>query len=223
MKLFKEKMLTIIIPLLQIAIIIAASILTKEIWYRIIIACTGILFNYFVCAGKRIGFIIGSIYAICYGTMAFFDKIYASAFFMIIIQLPMALISFINWKKNSNNNLQLKRLSAKQLILGGVVTVVSYFAILGILLLLKSSGAGFDAFFLSATLISCILLARYYKEAYIFIMLSGLAGTSLWLYQYIAEGKGLSILILNSFVLFNAIIAIIKNYKKSKSEKVEIE
>lgn len=214
MKLFKEKLFAMIIPILQIIIIIAVSIVANENWYRIVIACTGILFNYLVCYGKRYGFLVGSIYALSYGIMAYFDHIYASAFFMIIIQFPMAIISYINWSKKKESINKLEKLTKHQSFLLSIFVIVSYGVILTVLYLLNSSGAVFDAFFLTASLISCILLAKYYKSAYIFIMISGLAGTLLWLYQLITTSKGSSILVLNSFVLFNAIIGIVKNYKK---------
>lgn len=205
-----------VIPLIEIITIIIVGILVKDLWFRLIISSFGILFNYLVCASKRYGFLIGIIYALAYGVMSIFDMVYASAFFMIIIQAPMAVISFINWKKDKNITGQLKKTSTNQSIFIVVCAIAFYVIICLVLKLINGSGVLFDAFFLTTSLISCILLAKYYRVAYVYIMLSGVGGVGLWLYQFITLGEGITVVLLNAFILINAIIGIVKNYSKKK-------
>ena len=83
----------IILITLQVLIIVLSGILVRDEFYRIIISAAGIAFNFLVCSGKRFGFVVGMLYAVSYGIMSYFDEIYASCVFMLLIQFPSAIIS----------------------------------------------------------------------------------------------------------------------------------
>lgn len=208
----------IILIAVQVFIIVLSGILVQDEFYRIIISAAGIAFNFLVCSGKRFGFVIGMIYALSYGIMSYFDEIYASCVFMLLIQFPSAIISFITWKKQGDNSVKMQRLSNLKRICVALAFISFSIIVYKILKYVNGSGAVFDAFFFSASFISCILLAIKKKEAYFVILLSGLAGTVLWCYQFFQNGTGLSVLLLNFFVLLNSVrgLAANINYKQKQ-------
>lgn len=216
-KIYVLKNTETILMIVQVLIIVLFGILIQDEFYRIIISTAGIAFNFLVCSGKRFGFVIGMLYALSYGIMSYFDEIYASCVFMLLIQFPSAIISFITWKKQGDNFVKMQRLSSPKRICVALAFILFDIIVCKILKYVNGSGAFFDAFFFSASFISCILLAIKKKEAYFVILLSGLAGTVLWCYQLLKNGTGLSVLLLNFFVLLNSIRGLVGNIKTKNS------
>lgn len=206
----------------QAIVIVVVGIVVKDLWYKILISIAGLCFNFLTCQGMRWGFIAGAVYALTNAIMSFTEQIYASAVFMLIIQLPMAIYTFATWKKaQEKEQKQLKKMSKKQLIITIIAFPLSITAIYFILFAIKSNGPIFDAIFFSMTLMSCILLAVYYRSAYVFVCLSGFSGIALWLYQLIANGTGASLLTLYVFVFINSLGAIKAQYFNKKSIKID--
>lgn len=203
----------IILITVQALIIVLSGILVRDEFYRIIISTAGIAFNFLVCSGKRFGFVVGMLYAVSYGIMSYFDEIYASCVFMLLIQFPSAIISFITWNKQEDNSVKMQRVSSLKRVCIALAFIFSVIIAYMLLKHVNGSGAVFDAFFFSASFFSCILLAIKKKEAYFVILLSGLAGTVLWSYQFLKNGTGLSVLLLNFFVLLNSVRGLIGNIK----------
>lgn len=213
----KNQILKTLLLLAQTAAIIAVGIVVNDIWYKIIISLLGLGFNFFTSNGKRFGFLFGCAYALTYSAMAFSERIYASAVFMLLIQLPVAAYSFISWKKSQGKGeIKLKKLTAKQSTVVGILFFASIAGIYFILKAFDSNGPLLDAIFFSITLLSCVLLALYYRSAYLFVALSGVAGTAVWAYQLIVNNTGASVLTLYVFVLINALTAIKQQYSKNE-------
>ena len=183
----------IILITLQVLIIVLSGILVRDEFYRIIISAAGIAFNFLVCSGKRFGFVVGMLYAVSYGIMSYFDEIYASCVFMLLIQFPSAIISFITWNKQEDNSVKMQRVSSLKRIYIALAFIFSFIIAYMLLKYVDGSGAVFDAFFFSASFISCILLAIKKKEAYFVILLSGLAGDGLFCFSFFRKGTGLSV------------------------------
>lgn len=188
----------------EIIVILIAGFVSGDVWYKIIISIAGMAFNFLVSCGKRYGFIVGVCYAAAYAVMSYTENVYASAVFMLFIQLPMGIISFTTWKNSPSGTVKMKRLSLKKRIAVLFAVVITQVFIYIPLNLINSSSPFFDSFFFAASLISCILLAKKKSEAYIIIMLSGIAGTLLWMSQFILNSTGLSVLLLNFFILINS-------------------
>lgn len=206
----------------QVIVITACGISVGDIWYKIVISAAGIIFNFLVSYGKHYGFIIGAFYAMTYGIMSYTENVYASALFMIAVQLPMAIISFVTWKKQNTKEVKMQSLSLKSRLLTFFTLVIIHIIIFLLLSKTNASNSFFDAFFFATSLISCILLAKKKKESYFIIMLSGIAGTLLWLSQFIRTGDGISVLLLNFFVFLNSVKGLIIQSKHSRTYNKEI-
>lgn len=205
----------------QIIVLAVVSAVCKDVWYAIVISCFGVAFNMLTSFRVSYGFLFGVVYAIGSGVIAYFNKIYATFGFMIIMQAPVALYTFISWRKNkSTDGVVLKNLNwSKALILGALmlgVGVGSYF----LLRALHSANLVPDTIFFVMNVTSCILLAIRYKFAYIVVLLSGLSGTLLWGVQMFTTGTGLSLMILYIIVSMNSMFGIVKNYRKPKIKAI---
>lgn len=219
-KVTKDTYFKIALFAIELTGIILAAVFAKDNALKIAISLSGLCFNFLTCYGMRYGFLIGVGYALMYTVMAFMDKIYASAVFMLIVQAPMAVMSFINWSKQKNNVQESKKLSKKQSIIIAAAFPVAIGAIFGILYLLKSNGALTDSIFFAITLMSCILLIKRYRAAYLFVGLSGLSGVALWAFQMVQNKTGLSLLVLYACVLLNSLGAIKEQYFAKKTADI---
>lgn len=92
--------------------------------------------------------------------------------------------------------------------------VIMYF----VLSLLNSSSVIFDDIFFVFSVTACMMLAFYYKNAYIITLLSGLFGTILWTVQYFDTQQGLSVAVFYLIVLINSIVAVYRQYFKKLKE-----
>ena len=200
---------------MQLLAILFCGILSGDTAFAIINALIGIVFNFFVSINYPTGFLFGFVYAVTNGILAFKTSIYATCAFMFLLQAPMAIYSFIKWYQAQNNkNGEMKIMNKRQLVILGcfmlLLGVIMYF----VLSLLNSSSVIFDDIFFVFSVTACLLLAFYYKNAYIITLLSGLFGTILWSVQYFATQQGLSVAVFYLIVLINSVIAVYTQYFK---------
>lgn len=213
-----KKQITLII--LQLACVIASGFASGDTLYATANAVIGLMFNFLVSMQIPIGFIFGFVYAVTNGMIAFGTKVYATFAFMILLQAPMAIYSYIKWKRaDSAKETQMKTMNKKQLTL-----LISLMLLLGlvmyfVLTALKSNSVIFDDFFFVFSVTACLLLAMYFKNAYIVTLLSGLFGTVLWTVQFIKTNQALSLAVFYFIVLLNSCIAVYRQYKPKRKKE----
>ncbi len=204
----------IMLLVLQIVAVIAAGLISGDTAYASVNAVIGIVFNFLVSLNFSAGFIFGFFYAVTNGILAFQTNVYATFVFMIFLQAPMAIYSFVKWhKKKNSEDSQMKIMNKKQ-----IVTLISFMVILGIVMYfvlnaLNSSSVIFDDIFFVCSVSACLLLAMYFKNAYVITLLSGLFGTVLWTVQYSKTRQGLSVAVFYCIVFVNSLIAVYQQYK----------
>ena len=91
-----------IMILVQTVVIIAAGFFSGDSAFALINSGIGVVFNYLVSVNQPVGFWFGVVYALMNGVIALQGGIYATAFFMFVIQAPMAVYSYISWKKKKS-------------------------------------------------------------------------------------------------------------------------
>lgn len=204
----------IMLLVLQIVAVIAAGLISGDTAYASVNAVIGIVFNFLVSLNFSAGFIFGFFYAVTNGILAFQTNVYATFVFMIFLQAPMAIYSFVKWhKKKNSEDSQMKIMNKKQ-----IVTLISFMVALGIVMYfvlnaLNSSSVIFDDIFFVCSVSACLLLAMYFKNAYVITLLSGLFGTVLWTVQYLKTSQGLSVAVFYCIVFVNSLIAVYQQYK----------
>lgn len=200
--------------IVQLGAVIAADLISGDTLYAGTNAVIGVAFNFLVSLNFPVGFIFGFVYAVTNGILAFQTQVYATFAFMIFLQAPMAVYSYVKWKKaKSSTGGQMKIMTRKQLVL-----LVSLMAMLGLVMYavlraLGSSSVIFDDIFFVCSVSACLLLAMYFKNAYIITLFSGLFGTVLWTVQYFKTNQGLSVAVFYLIVFINSCIAVYQQYK----------
>lgn len=200
--------------IIQLAAVVAAGFISGDTLYAGANAAIDVIFNFLVSLNFPAGFIFGFVYAITNGILAFQTRVYATFAFMIFLQAPMAVYSYVKWKKaKSNADSHMKIMTKKQLVL-----LCSLMAMLGLIMYfvlqaLGSSSVIFDDIFFVCSVSACLLLAMYFKNAYIITLLSGMFGTVLWTVQYFKAHQGLSIAVFYLIVFINSCIAVYQQYK----------
>lgn len=199
---------------LQLVAVISAGLVSGDTAYASVNAVIGVVFNFLVSLNFPAGFIFGFVYAVTNGLLAFRTNVYATFVFKIFMQAPMAIYSFIKWhKKKNSEDSRMKIMSKKQ-----IVMLIFFMAILGVVMYfvlnaLNSSSVIFDDIFFVCSVSACILLAMYFKNAYIITLFSGLFGTVLWTVQYLKTSQGLSVAVFYFIVFVNSLIAVYQQYK----------
>lgn len=203
----------IVLLIIQFAEVIASGVISGDTAYAIVNAVIGVVFNCLVSLNFSAGFIFGFIYAVTNGILAYQTKVYATFAFMIFLQAPMAIYSFIKWHSKKQADIKMKVMNKKQIALLCSFMLLLGFIMYFVLNRLNSSSVIFDDFFFVFSVTACLLLAFYYKNAYVITMLSGLFGTVLWSFQYFETRQGLSVAVFYFIVLINSIIAVFQQYK----------
>lgn len=213
----KSKIFKWLLLIVQMALIAIVGLIGKDVWYVIIISLMGICFNLLVSYNISYGFLIGAVFAIGNGINAYYDGIYATFFFMIIMQTPMAIFSYFVWRKNQTQSKTiLKTMTNREIFFLFVSIIVLGVVSFMLLRVLKSKDIIPDTIFFVFSVLACILLALRYKNAYIVTLLSGIGGIILWSYKAIIGGNGVSLAVFYAIVTINSIIAIVNNYKAQK-------
>lgn len=154
--------------IIQVVIILLVGIIGNDSLFSIVNSCIGICFNFLVSINNPIGFIFGVIYAILNGILSIQTQVYATAFFMIFIQIPMAIYSYISWtRKKEVSEAIMKSLNKKQIFIVSIFMIVISLIMYFVLQKLNSSNIIVDDFFFVVTVTSCLLLAFCYKSAYL--------------------------------------------------------
>ena len=156
-----------IIILIQTIVIIAAGFFSGDSAFALINSGIGVIFNYLVSVNQPLGFWFGVVYAMMNGVIALQGEIYATAFFMIAIQAPMAVYSYISWKKKKSIDAQgrMKELGRRGKGILIVSMIVASVVMYGILQVVNGQNTWIDTVFFVFSVYACFLLAFYYKEA----------------------------------------------------------
>lgn len=219
----KKHTFLLILQLLAVAGAGAASNDTAFVTINALILI-GVIFNFLVSLNVPVGFIFGFAYAVTNGIIAFKTKVYATFAFMIFMQAPMAVYSFVKWNnKKSNGEKNMSVMNKKQLSLLSLFMILLGTIMYFILSMLRSGNVIFDDIFFVFSVSACLLLAMYFKNAYIITLLSGLFGTVLWSIQYFTINQGLSVAVFYFIALINSVIAVCQKYNiindRSKSNE----
>lgn len=207
-----------ILLVLQLVLILIAGIASKDMGFAITVSLIGVAFNFLVSINNPVGFLFGVAYALANGMLAYESHIYATFVFMVFIQAPMAVYSFLNWKKKkeSTQSIMKTMTSKQQMLLGGsmlALGVVMYF----VLQASNSTSVLLDTIFFVFSVSACFLLAFCYKNAYLITLMSGLGGVVLWTYQMVQTGNGFSVATFYMIVSINSIIAVYEQYFEKTS------
>lgn len=213
----------IIITLICVVISIISGIITKDILIGGTILATGLLNAYFASEGKRANYILGLINYILMGYVAFKNNLFGIFFFYIFIFSPLQLHGYISWKKNLDNdkNVKVREFNLKNSIIITLSCIIGSF-ILGYLLSLIPGQrlAIMDASSNCINLCGVILMILRFKESWWLWLVNNIIDLIIWIITALSYGDSSIMMLLTSigYLLIN-IYGVIKWSIEVKKDK----
>lgn len=198
----------IIITLICIVMSIISGIITKDILIGGTILATGLLNAYFASEGKRANYILGLINYILMGYVAFKNNLFGIFFFYIFIFSPLQLHGYISWKKNLDNdkNVKVREFNLKNSIIITLSCIIGSF-ILGYLLSLipEQRLAIMDASSNCINLCGVILMILRFKESWWLWLANNIIDLIIWVITALSHGDSSIMMLITSigYLLIN--------------------
>ncbi len=216
----------IIIILVCIVISLISGIITKDLLIGGTILATGLLCAYFASEGKRVNYILGLINYILIGYVSFKNNLFGIFFFYMFIFAPLQIHGYISWKKNldNNKNVKVREFNLKNSIIITLSCIICSF-ILGYLLSLIPGQrlAIMDASSNCINLCGVILMILRFKESWWLWLVNNVVDLTIWIITVINKGNNAVMMLLVSigYLLIN-IYGIIKWSIDAKNNKIEL-
>jgi len=200
--------------------ITVCGILSKQIFYEIIISIFSVVTILYVIEGKMAGCVCGVIFCVVYAAVCFTRQIYGLMFFQIFIGIPSYGVSLFTWKKNqAGNRVAVKRLSAVKL---AIITVASFAGYWGLFMLLGAIGSSnviFDSLTLVFGTCGMVLLSLRYVEQWYFNIAASISVAVLWAFKLTESISNLNFMIVSVVFLICNIIGLVSWIKMGDNDK----
>ncbi len=212
----------IMLVLACIAISIISGIITKDLLIGGTILATGLLCAYFASEGKRINYILGLINYILMGYVSLKNNLYGMFFFYIFIFSPLQINGYISWKKNldNNKNVKVREFNFKNSIIIALSCIIGSF-ILGYLLSIIPGQrlAIMDATSNCINLCGVVLMTLRFKEAWWLWLANNVIDLTIWFITTMNKGNNSVMMLLVSigYLLIN-IYGVIKWNIRAKNK-----
>ncbi len=184
---------------LFVAAVLIVGLVGKDRWYAIATSLVAAIYLLLLNDGKRVGYLLCALYGVSYGIICIVTDLYASGIYHILILAPSGLYRF--WKNGGQqaSKIRVFGLCGWVIAVGtsGVLTAALFF-------LLRQIGDAqplLDGATLAISGVTAYLLARNFREMWLFNLFSTVICIAVWSLEFIASGIGLSIVALQSLVL----------------------
>lgn len=163
---------------------------------------------------NRYTYLLGGVNALLYALVYWHYGLYASFAYAVLVSSPIQILTFIRWnKKPWGNATVLKRLSNRLRFCIGVVFMISWVLIMGVLNLLDSNYQLLDSSLtLVGILVSILSMLCYMEYAYV-NLLTGLLSIILYSLMLKESPEQITYLIFNIYCTICLIISVIKIHK----------
>lgn len=214
----------IVITIICILISIISGIITNDLIIGGTILVSGLLCAYFASEGKRINYVLGLINYLLMGYVAFRNNLYGIFLFYIFVFSPLQVNGFITWKKNlnENNNIKVREFTLKNSIIITISCIMGSFILGYLLSLIPSQRLAFmDAASNCINLCGVILMILRFKESWWLWLINNIIDLIIWIITVINHGDGSIMMLLVSigYLLIN-IYGVIKWSIEAKKGKV---
>lgn len=211
----------IIMTLMCIAMSIIFGIIAKDLLIGGAILATGLLCAYFASEGKRINYILGLINYILMGYVAFKNNLFGIFFFYIFIFSPLQIHGYITWKKNldNNKNVKVREFNLKNSIIITLSCIIGSFMLGYLLSIIPWQRLAFmDATSNCINLCGVILMILRFKESWWLWLVNNIIDLIIWSITVVDKGNGSIMMLLVSigYLLIN-IYGVIKWHIEAKN------
>lgn len=203
---------------------IVSGIIAKDLIIGGTILLSGLLCAYFASEGKRINYIFGLINYILMGYVSLKNNLYGIFLFYIFIFAPLQVRGFITWKRNLNedNNVKVREFNLRNSIIITLSCVISSFLLALLLNLIPNQRlALMDAASNCINLCGVVLMILRFKEAWWLWFINNIIDLGIWIITTLNNGTGSVMMLLVSigYLLIN-IYGMIKWHINAKKNKV---
>jgi len=214
---------TIIITIICIVISIISGIITNDILVGGLILASGLLCAYFASEGKRVNYILGLINYLLMGYVSFKNNLFGIFFFYIFIFSPLQIHGFISWKKNLNqdNNVKVREFTLKNSIIITLSCIIGSLILGYVLTLIPGQRLAFmDAASNCINLCGVVLMILRFKESWWLWLINNVIDLIIWIITFINKGEGSAMMLLVSigYLLINIYGVIKWNIEAKKGE-----
>jgi len=213
----------IIITIICIVISIISGIITNDILVGGLILASGLLCAYFASEGKRVNYILGLINYLLMGYVSFKNNLFGIFFFYIFIFSPLQIHGFISWKKNLNqdNNVKVREFTLKNSIIITLSCIIGSLILGYVLTLIPGQRLAFmDAASNCINLCGVVLMILRFKESWWLWLINNVIDLIIWIITFINKGEGSAMMLLVSigYLLINIYGVIKWNIEAKKGE-----
>lgn len=215
----------IIITLISVIISIISGIITQDLLVGGTILATGLLGAYFASEGKRINYILGFINYLLMGYVAFKNNLFGIFLFYIFIFAPLQIHGYLSWKKNldNNQNVKVREFNLKNSVIITLSCISGSFIFGYLLSLIPGQRLAFmDSSSNCINLCGVILMILRFKESWWVWLINNIIDLIIWIITVIDKGNGSIMMLLVSigYLLIN-IYGVIKWNIEAKKNKGE--
>lgn len=198
----------IVITLICIAMSVLSGIITQDLLVGGTILATGLLCAYFASEGRRINYILGFINYLLMGYVAFKNNLFGIFFFYIFVFSPLQVHGYISWKKNLDNdkNVKVREFNVKNSIIITLSCTIFSFILGYLLSLIPGQRLAFmDATSNCINLCGVILMILRFKESWWLWLVNNIIDLIIWIITVINKGNGSIMMLLVSigYLLIN--------------------
>lgn len=218
-----NKKYTLIVSICFVLSIIS-GVIAKDLIIGGTILLSGLLCAYFASEGKRVNYIFGLINYILMGYVSLKNNLYGIFLFYLFIFAPLQVRGFITWKRNlnENNNVKVREFNFRNSIIITLSCVTSSFLLALLLNLIPNQRlALMDAASNCINLCGVVLMILRFKEAWWLWLINNIIDLGIWIITTLNNGTGSVMMLLVSigYLLIN-IYGMIKWHADAKKNKV---
>lgn len=182
----------------------------NDTWIGLTASITGMICVVLVAKGKVSNYYFGLINVVLYAYIAYQSKYYGEVSLNVLYYLPMQFVGFYYWRKNGNKKGEEKRvevlkMTPRQRWMWGHVVVLS---VIGYYLFLNMLGGNLpfaDAVSTVLSVLAMVLMVKRVTEQWILWIIVDIVSIYLWLTVFLKDGNDISMLVMWSAFLVNAI------------------
>jgi nicotinamide mononucleotide transporter len=198
----------------------------EDTWIGLVASLTGMLCVVLTAKARISSFSYGIVNIFAYSYLAYRSAYYGDVMLNILYFLPMSFVGIYYWKRNNQTNTQSEQakhvvvtsLSLKNKILWFAISLISI-TVYGIFLMYLNGTLPFiDSSTTVFSIVATILLTKRLTDQWIYWIMVDVLSIIMWLHIFLTTGGDVSILVMWSAFLINAIYGY-HNWRKMEGEQ----
>jgi nicotinamide mononucleotide transporter len=205
-------------------VIVALSIVWKDSWYGLICSLTGIFCVILAAKGRIFNYYIGIINVLLYAFISYQNKYYGEVMLNAFYFFPMQFVGLAIWLRHKNpriiDTVKVRFLSNKYRFLWAAICAIGTVSYGFVLKKLGGNLPFLDSSSTVLSVIAMILMSWRYMEQWILWIIVDIVSVILWLVVMLNGGNDITILLMWTAYLVNAIYGLIVWIRMYKMQEI---